>query len=149
MSHFYYCRTLNFVTWIGTDERLFYSSCRVENQKPAWKHSNGTIIDNHPVCEAQQCQSFLDENVDRGGEVVCSNGMFFNSKCDINCAPGMRKVGNSELVCEVHNDVMSWSGKLPKCEPIQCLEQPLLQDGKWTDCSGVNWGDQCKERLRL
>ena len=130
----------------GTEERLFYSSCGVKDGEPAWKHSNGTIIETHPVCEAQQCQSFLDENVNRGGEVKCSNGMFFNSKCDIECNSGMRKVGNSELVCEVHNDIMSWSGKLPKCEPIQCLEPPILQDGKF-DCEGVEWGNQCKEKL--
>ena len=123
----------------GSDERLFYLSCGVnESLEPRWKLSDGTVIVEPPVCEPQQCQDVFDSSVERGGTVQCSNGLFFNSICDIECAAGQRKIGETKLVCEVHNDVMSWSGKLAKCEPIQCLDAIELSDGTF-ECQGVDW----------
>ena len=64
----------------GTSERQFFQSCGVDDKKPAWKHSNGTVVEIAPKCDPEMCLPIFEDEVDRGGDVNCTEGLNFNSR---------------------------------------------------------------------
>uniref|UniRef100_UPI00398F0C01 sushi repeat-containing protein SRPX isoform X1 n=1 Tax=Pristiophorus japonicus TaxID=55135 RepID=UPI00398F0C01 len=89
-------------------------------------------------CREIRCPKLL---LPTHGAAKCSDGTYFNSRCEFYCTPGYQVKGQKSLIC-MHNKV--WSGKEPSCldlDPpkIRCpsLKVKMADPDKLT--VRVNW----------
>jgi len=84
------------------------------------------------VCEKVTCDKFPPPE---NAKMMCSDGDFYGSSCNIECKEGYELSGSYERVCK---DDGGWSGSQPLCERIICPPLRAVNHGV-TNCSDENY----------
>ena len=82
-----------------------------------------------------------------GGNITCSDEIFYRSKCDLTCQEGYIKRDQSEIECVFKNEIMMWDGVMSKCAEILCSESPILENGEY-QCESDAYNSACTAKCK-
>ncbi|XP_054836402.1 complement receptor type 1 [Eublepharis macularius] len=82
------------------------------------------------LCKKRSCENLGDvEN----GRVIISEDLSFGSTVNFTCEEGHKLIGQSFIRCVLSGQKVTWSGKIPFCQRIQCYPPPDIPHGKHND----------------
>ncbi|EFX75426.1 hypothetical protein DAPPUDRAFT_306810 [Daphnia pulex] len=86
--------------------------------------SSGFFGEYPPVCKYVQCG--MPARIPNGGYLLVNDTRHYLSMTSYSCNDGYQIIGRGDLVCDIDG---RWNGPPPRCEPVYCLEPPIINNG--------------------
>ncbi|XP_046451387.1 uncharacterized protein LOC124199567 isoform X1 [Daphnia pulex] len=86
--------------------------------------SSGFFGEYPPVCKYVQCG--MPARIPNGGYLLVNDTRHYLSMTSYSCNDGYQLIGRGDLVCDIDG---RWNGPPPRCEPVYCLEPPIINNG--------------------
>ncbi|KZS21487.1 Uncharacterized protein APZ42_011414 [Daphnia magna] len=86
--------------------------------------SSGFFGEYPPVCKYVQCG--MPARIPNGGYKMVNDTRHYLSMTSYTCNDGYQLIGRGDLICDIDG---RWNGPPPRCEPVYCLEPPVINNG--------------------